>query len=110
MRSLSFGAGGASLALSIKDTGASSWILPIRIGGKRHDIGLGKRAEHATLKADRGHTRTFEQCTDAFLKRKSAEFSSAKHAARWRTTIETYANPVIGNRAPCLVVTGPCSR
>ena len=118
--------GVAGLAISIKDTGASSWVLRTRVGGKRHDIGLGpypevgiakareraaevkekirqgidpiaeKRALHAALKADRGRTRTFEQCTDAFLKRKTAEFSNAKHAAQWRTTIETYANPTIG--------------
>lgn len=39
---------------------------------------------------------TFEQCTDAFVDKQSAEWKNAKHEAQWRSTLEKYAYPVIG--------------
>lgn len=39
---------------------------------------------------------TFEQCTDAFIEKQSAEWKNAKHEAQWRSTLENYAHPVIG--------------
>ena len=117
--------GVAGLALVVRDTGAKSWILRVVVGGKRRDIGLGaypevtlakahERAAHArdlirqgidpvrerkvqrhALRAERGRARTFKQGANAFLKRKTAEFSNPKHAAQC-TSIEQYAFPVIG--------------
>jgi len=39
---------------------------------------------------------TFAQATIAAHRSKSQEFKNHKHAAQWLTTIETYANPIIG--------------
>ncbi len=119
--------GVAGLALVVRSTGAKSWVLRVAVGGKRRDIGLGaypevtlakahERAAHArdlirqgidpvrerkaqrdALRAQTGRARTFRQCTDAYLKRKTAEFSNPRHAAQWRTTIEQYAYPVVGD-------------
>lgn len=119
--------GVAGLALVVRDTGTSSWILRATVGGKRCDIGLGaypevtlakareyaaearqqirqgidpiqqRKAHRESLRVERGRARTFKQCTTALLKRKTTEFRNAKHAAQWRTTIERYAYPIVGD-------------
>jgi integrase len=118
--------GVAGLALVVRDTGAKSWIMRVKVGDKRRDIGLGaypevslararekaaearekiqggtdpvleRRAARDALKAASARSRTFEQCTEAFLARKFAEFKNEKHKSQWQNTLETYAGPIIG--------------
>ncbi len=118
--------GVAGLALQITETGARSWVLRIMVGGRRRDMGLGgapdvtlgqarEAARAARQKVAEGidpieHGRTargalaasvaaawtFRECADAFIAAKSPEWRNLKHGAQWRTTLETYANPVIG--------------
>ncbi|HMM85778.1 integrase arm-type DNA-binding domain-containing protein [Azohydromonas sp.] len=115
------------LALNVGPTGARSWVLRMKVGGRRRDIGLGgypavtlaeargkareardgvskgvdpieaKKAARSALEARQAAAKTFDQCVAAFLTLKEREWSNAKHAAQWRATLETYASPVIGS-------------
>ena len=40
---------------------------------------------------------TFAEAVDRFLASKLAEFRNDKHRAQWRSTLNTYAGPVLGN-------------
>jgi len=41
--------------------------------------------------------RTFDECSEAFIEDKRAEWSNAKHADQWTNTLATYASPVMGS-------------
>lgn len=114
------------LHLQVSATGARSWILRVKVGTKRRDMGLGQfpgvtlaqareKARQAREKIEQGHDPilereraqsrlkaeqasaiTFESAARAFMDAKSAEWSNTKHAAQWTATLNTYAYPVIG--------------
>lgn len=118
--------GVAGLHISVKDTGARSWILRTMVGNRRRDLGLGgfpdvpladarqrarearelirqgidptaqRQAARDALRAAEGKRLTFRKAAERFLERKRPEFRSEKHAAQWASTLETYAYPVIG--------------
>jgi integrase len=115
------------LYLQVSDSLATSWILNIKIGDDRAQIGLGgypdttlsearqkakeyramveqgvdpreaKRAAKAALKAAQAKSLTFDQAKTAYLKTKSHEFRNDKHAKQWHSTLDTYASPKIGS-------------
>ncbi|MDD5334477.1 MAG: integrase arm-type DNA-binding domain-containing protein [Rhodoferax sp.] len=114
------------LSFQITPTGARSWILRVKIGTKRRDMGLGpfpgvtlaqarEKARQARETIDQGHDPilnrerarselraaqasaiTFEDAADKFIQNKKAEWSNEKHASQWVATLETYAFPVSG--------------
>lgn len=116
----------AGLILQVADTRARSWILRASVGGKRRDIGLGgypdvtladarqrakdardkikagidpvieNRTNRSALAAARAGSMTFSEAASAYIEAKSSGWKSAKHAAQWRATLETFAFPVIG--------------
>ena len=118
--------GVAGLHLQVTDTGGRSWILRATVGNRRRDIGLGgfpdvpladardkaraareaiaqgsdpveqKRAARAILAADKAKQLTFDECARRFLESKTKEFANPKHAAQWKSTLDTYASPHIG--------------
>lgn len=115
--------GVAGLQLRIASTGAKYFILRTRYGGKRRDIGIGgfpetglaearTRAaeikdkirqgidpvtERRTLKASLANPApTFDECAERYITSKEVEFRNPKHVAQWRSTLKTYASPVIG--------------
>jgi len=118
--------GGVSgLYLRNAPPGASSWLLRAMVGSKRREIGLGpypeiplararerardtkdairagrdpveeRKAAREALVASQQRM-TFADATDAYLALREAEFRNRKHAAQWRTSLETYAYPVLG--------------
>jgi len=119
--------GVAGLALQVTDKGARSWILRVLIGGKRRDMGLGgypdvtlagakdaaraarlkikegidpiedAKAKRSALYAARAASMTFSEAAKAYIAVKEAEWSNTKHGDQWRNTLETYAEPVMGN-------------
>lgn len=116
--------GVAGLILRVADTGAKYWIFRARVrGGERRNIGLGSypeiglaeaRTRAAALKAqiregidpvaERNRARaelsqriTFAQSVAEMLADKEAGWRNAKHRQQWRSTLETYAGPVIGS-------------
>ncbi|WP_431023788.1 tyrosine-type recombinase/integrase [Halomonas sp. H5] len=119
--------GVAGLQLQVAKTGARSWVLRIKIGDRRRDIGLGgfpdvpltdarakaralrekiaagidpveeRRATRLALKAQTQRL-TFDEAAAKFLALKNHEFKNAKHAAQWESTLATYASPIIGKK------------
>jgi integrase len=115
----------AGLGLMISDTGATSWVYRVTVAGKRRNIGMGsypavtlamahekarkakeqiedgtnpidhKKQVKSDLLAQQGKAKTFKDCTREFLAPKTT--GNAKHNKQWLTTLETYADPHIGN-------------
>lgn len=124
---LHFVGGVAGLALQVTVFGARSWILRVMIAGKRREMGLGgfpdvtlagardaartarakikvgidpiedAKAKRSALLAARSASVTFSEAATAYISAKEAEWSNSKHAAQWRSTLATYAFPVIGS-------------
>ena len=68
--------GVAGLALQVAETGASTWILRVKIGAKRRDMGLGGYPD-VTLAQARAHAREardlIDQGIDPILERQQAK-------------------------------------
>jgi integrase len=115
------------LMLRVRPAGGKSWILRYAIDGIRRDHGLGdyprislaearKRASEARDKiakgkdpivearaekaANRAAARaaiTFKEAAARVIASREAGWRNPKHADQWTATIETYAEPVIGD-------------
>lgn len=113
------------LCLQVSPTGGRSWVLRVRMGGRRCDLGLGgypavtlaeariearrlrglirqgvdllaeRRAARAAWRA-RVQVLTFEQTARRCHQVKAKNFRSAKHAREWLATLERYAFPTLG--------------
>ena len=123
-----FVGGVAGLILQISNGGsAKSWLLRIRVGGKRQHIGLGpypqvtlaearaeakthlaklksglnpladKRSARKQLLASQLNSKTFKQCAVAYMSAKTGEFTNDKHRKQWASTLELYAYPFLGH-------------
>ena len=119
--------GVSGLLLQVTPTGARSWILRTKIGTKRRHIGLGpypdvplaearerarqaraeiwegvdpierKRAATAALVASQKRGMTFADAVDKFLDVKLHEFRSEKHRKLFRSSLDMYAKPALGD-------------
>ncbi|WMS43446.1 integrase arm-type DNA-binding domain-containing protein [Acuticoccus sp. MNP-M23] len=115
------------LILQVTPTGARSWLLRCLVAGKRRHIGLGgypdvplagardrarearelirqgvdpvehRKATAAALVAARKRGMTFSDAMERYLKNKLAEFRSDKHRKQWRSTLDAYAVPAVGD-------------
>lgn len=113
------------LALQVLPTGAKTWILRVKIGPRRRDMGLGGYPE-ISLKAARDAARearskiregadpieerraarsrlmaaakvlTFEQAAIDYMAAQSDGWKNEKHRRQWESTLKGYAYPVIG--------------
>lgn len=118
--------GVTGLNLQVKPSGAASWLLRIKVGNSRREIGLGaypdvtlsqarekardarkgiekgrdpvleRKAAKAALIAAQRREMTFEKAMSAFLETKLEAFQNAKHRDQWRNTLEVYAAPALG--------------
>jgi integrase len=118
--------GVAGLALQVAPGGARTWILRMKIGNKRRDMGLGgypdvelaqarekaraaravveqgddpillRKQAKSALAAKQASQKTFKRCALEYIDAKSAEWSNPKHASQWTNTLETYAFPTLG--------------
>lgn len=103
-----------------------AWVLRIKIGGKRCDVGLGafpeialaaardlardhrrkvregvdplaeRREARAALAIERAAAKTFKECAEAYIEANKAGWKNDKHVKQWSATLETYAYPAIG--------------
>ncbi len=119
--------GVSGLYLQLAPTGARSWILRSKVGERRRHIGLGgfpdvtlaqarekareakqqiangedpiedRKARKAALFAEQQRGITFRDAKEKFLVGKLAEFDNPKHRKQWRATLDTYADPGLGN-------------
>jgi integrase len=117
---------GAGLYLQVTGSEAKSWILRFSLRGKAREMGLGPLSKVSLAEARRkatdchklldGHvdpiehrrkTRadavlanakaiTFKEAADTYWAAHRAEWKNPKHSAQWRTTIATYAEPILG--------------
>lgn len=113
--------------------GHRGWLLRVKVGEQRRDLGLGPYPEvglaearekarqfHAELRggtdpltfkqqrqqqvaAQQAAQRTFDECVTEFLQDKSAEWKNAKHRQQWENTLKQYASPHLGNLAVSLI-------
>ena len=109
---------GQGLFLRVQPNGAKQWVQRITIRGKRCELGLGSppavtlaRARQLAL-ANRGKAMlggdplqekreaagamTFAAAMEKYLAAKLDEFKSPKHKSQWRSTLDSYAKPVLG--------------
>lgn len=115
------------LQLQVKDSGARSWILRVKVGDRRPDIGLGgfpdvtleqardrarevreqirqgidpiaaRKAAQDALRAAQVKALTFDEAAKQTHQKKAAEFRNRKHSNQWINTLTTYASPIIGD-------------
>lgn len=118
--------GVAGLRLQVSLSGARSWILRTTVGGKRREKGLGgfpdvtlagardaaraaraliasgvdpiaeAKAARSALQAAGASVLTFNECAEKYIRAHESEWKNPKHIAQWRSTLETYAGPVLG--------------
>ncbi|WP_134679523.1 tyrosine-type recombinase/integrase [Paracoccus ravus] len=118
--------GVSGLYLQISPSGARSWILRTTIGSKRRDLGLGsypdvglaqarerareakdqvwrgidpieeRKAARAALAASQKRGLTFAEAFNRYTAAKLTELATDKDRVRWRSSIERYALPHIG--------------
>lgn len=111
--------GGIGLYLRVEKNGKRFWVQRITIGGKRRELGLGspplvslatarrKATSNKQLALEGGDPLdekrrardavSFADAMERYLAKKDVEFRSEKHRKQWRSTLETYALPVLGN-------------
>ncbi|WP_167620080.1 site-specific integrase [Paracoccus ravus] len=119
--------GVTGLYLQITPTGARSWILRTTIGGKRRDLGLGsypdvgvgqarerareakdqvwrgidpieeRKAARAALAAAQRRGMTFKDAFEKYADAKLVELGTDKDRIRWRSSIDRYAVPHLGD-------------
>lgn len=119
--------GTSGLYLQVKSDRAKSWILRANVAGKRRDIGLGsysiislREAREKALAAkqqiqsgidpiqeknrqkdaqalERASRKTFIECADAYINSVKAKWTNSKSEHQWRSSLEQYAYPIIGN-------------
>lgn len=111
---------GQGLFLRVQPNGSKQWVQRITIRGKRCELGLGsppaiplavarklalENRGSAMLGRDplleRREARgglSFEKAVSEYLAAKLDEFRNEKHKAQWRSTLDTYARPVLGGK------------
>jgi len=119
--------GVSGLYLQVTPTESKSWLLRAMVGTKRRDIGLGgfpevtlaqarekaretkeairngidpveqRREAQRALVAVQLANVTFSEASDRCIKLKAKEFSNPRQEEQWRSSLETYAMPIIGN-------------
>ncbi len=122
-----FVGGVSGLALQVLPTGGRSWVLRVMVGGRRRDMGLGGfpdvtlagardaarearakirsgidpieegRAARSALRAQTARVLTFEAAAEGYMAAHAGSWKNPKHRAQWRSTLASYAYPVIGN-------------
>ena len=109
---------GHGLFLRVRPNGGKQWVQRTTIRGKRSELGLGsppaislamarKMALENRGKAMTGgdplserraarEVLTFDAAIETYLAAKLEEFHNEKHRKQWRSTLTTYASPVLG--------------
>ena len=117
----------SGLLLVVKPSGARSWMIRTMVGEKRKSIGLGaypevslsiahekarvvkaliekgidpiaeKKARKVALKKKSMQTVSFSEAARQCHKKKALEFTNAKHIDDWISSINRYADPVVGH-------------
>lgn len=128
---------GGGLWFHVRENGARSWSLRYVRDGQAHEMGLGAEAD-VTLaearelarenrrllregidpigrrrelrQAGRGAGVTFRGVAALYLTAHEASWRNDKHRAQWRSTLDAYAHPVLGDMPVPTVDTGAVMR
>jgi integrase len=122
-------ADGDGLYLQVSGQKAKSWIYRYMFRGKSREMGLGsvravtllearrkaaecwrlrsdgvdpieaKKSEQARAALKAAKSLTFKEAAAAYIKTHSVGWRNAKHAAQWKSTLATHAEPVLGGVA-----------
>ena len=57
-----------------------------------------RKAVRALAEAEAARAMTFKECTDQYIQVHESAWRNAKHAAQWKNTLATYAEPVLGTQ------------
>jgi integrase len=120
-------ADGGGLYLRVAEGGSKQWIFRYAVNGRLRDMGIGpehtltlaeareratearklrldgidpiehKRAQRAALQAAAAKAMTFKQCAEGFIRDNERKWDNAKHRDEWKTTLEKYVYPILGN-------------
>lgn len=118
--------GVAGLLMQVSDGGAQSWLLRVRVGDKRREIGLGpfpevslskarekaaqakeairngidpvetRKAARSALLASQRQGLTFIEAFEKYAAKKLPELRTERYRNQWRATVEKYAFPELG--------------
>jgi integrase len=110
---------GAGLRLKVGKTGSRNWVMRYTFNGQAREIGLGgaatvplavaraKRDEMLALinagkdpleeKQAAREIPTFDEAAAKYIAAKWETWRNLKHREQWKTTLATYASPVIGH-------------
>ena len=111
---------GGGLRLVVADTGAKRWVMRISIKGRRREFGLGGYPSVSLEAARKGaaeirdgaregrditlerrlrqqSAQTFRQCFEEVYALKRERCTNGKALLQWRSTMETYVYPFIGD-------------
>jgi integrase len=121
-----FYADGRQLYLQVSPTGTKSWLFRFARHGRERWMGLGpypdvplaearqkafdarrllrdgvdpieaRRTARYAARLDEARGLTFKDCAERYIAAHEAGWRNAKHRAQWRSTLETYAFPVLG--------------
>lgn len=113
-----------------------AWVLRIKVGDRRCDLGLGPYSDVSLAEArevarthrrkvrdgidplvekheakmaariGRAKAKTFQDCAIAYIDAHKAGWKNEKHSKQWGATLETYAYPIIGKLSVSAVDTG----
>ena len=119
--------GVSGLLMQVTQSQGKTWILRTIVGGKRREIGLGgfpdvpladaraaaramkaeivagvcpvekRRAARAALMQTQAGRVTWAQAVEEYLTAQADAFRNAKHRKQWRSTLDAYAAPVLGD-------------
>jgi integrase len=129
---------GSGLYLQVRGPANRSWLYRFKLHGKPHLMGLGtatdvslaeardaaiaarklvrqgvnpidqRRTARAEMTAQAGLT--FAQVADAYIAAHEPSWRNAKHRQQWRSTLDTYARPVLGKLPVASVDVGSVMR
>lgn len=119
--------GVAGLLMQVSDSGAQSWLLRVRVGDKRREIGLGafpevslakarekgaevkesirngvdpveaRKAARSALLTAQRQGLTFIEAFEKYAAKKLPELLTERYRGQWRATVEKYAFPELGD-------------
>ena len=117
---------GGGLWLQVSGAGTKSWIFRFTLHGRAREMGLGplhtisladareaahycrkvllegidpiedRRDKKAAARLDGTKAMTFDACAETYMTAHEAGWRNAKHAGQWRSTLKSYAGPVLG--------------
>ncbi|MFC4726320.1 tyrosine-type recombinase/integrase [Glycocaulis abyssi] len=119
---------GGGLWLQVSRLGGKSWVFRFTRNGRTREMGLGafisvslkrarekaadcrrildeggdpievRKAERMAIELERARSKTFRECAEVVIETKEKELVNPKHKAQWRSSLETYAYPVLADK------------